>query len=366
MLDFERHRPLDPQHQGRGFRIVLVHPARPDHAHRLAVIGDFRADDLGPVGHDAGRGEALPRERVRDRLRDDLAQGRRVASGACSRLRGSVRSEAMSLAAKAPAPEGRLAPGSRRSACAGTTATAACCRGARAPGERADPVSGLALRDHAAADHREGGRALLCALPRALSDVAELAAAPLDDVLKLWAGLGYYARARNLHACAQGGGRAARRAISRHRGGAARAARHRRLHGRRDRGDRVRPPRESGRRQYRARDRAAVRRRGGVAGRQAAHPRARRKSHAATPRRRFRAGDDGSRRHDLHAEETGLRALSVDGCLRGARARRSGELSAQGAEKKTGALRRGAAFVGVRADGCILLRTRPRRVCSAA
>src|SRR5436305_481035 len=32
--------------------------------------------------------------------------------------------------------------------------------------------------------------------------VAQLAAAPLDDVLSLWAGLGYYARARNLHACA--------------------------------------------------------------------------------------------------------------------------------------------------------------------
>ncbi len=33
--------------------------------------------------------------------------------------------------------------------------------------------------------------------------VADLAAAPLDSVLKEWAGLGYYARARNLHACAQ-------------------------------------------------------------------------------------------------------------------------------------------------------------------
>ena len=32
--------------------------------------------------------------------------------------------------------------------------------------------------------------------------VEALAAAPLDDVLKAWAGLGYYARARNLHACA--------------------------------------------------------------------------------------------------------------------------------------------------------------------
>jgi A/G-specific adenine glycosylase len=34
-------------------------------------------------------------------------------------------------------------------------------------------------------------------------DVAALAAAPLDDVLTLWAGLGYYTRARNLHKCAQ-------------------------------------------------------------------------------------------------------------------------------------------------------------------
>jgi A/G-specific adenine glycosylase len=33
--------------------------------------------------------------------------------------------------------------------------------------------------------------------------VTALAAAELEDVLRLWAGLGYYARARNLHACAR-------------------------------------------------------------------------------------------------------------------------------------------------------------------
>src|SRR5689334_2521645 len=33
-------------------------------------------------------------------------------------------------------------------------------------------------------------------------DVASLARASLDDVLRMWAGLGYYSRARNLHACA--------------------------------------------------------------------------------------------------------------------------------------------------------------------
>ncbi len=34
-------------------------------------------------------------------------------------------------------------------------------------------------------------------------DVAALAAASLDDVFALWSGLGYYSRARNMHACAQ-------------------------------------------------------------------------------------------------------------------------------------------------------------------
>ncbi|HVI66268.1 MAG TPA: A/G-specific adenine glycosylase, partial [Bradyrhizobium sp.] len=33
-------------------------------------------------------------------------------------------------------------------------------------------------------------------------DISALARASLDDVLRMWAGLGYYSRARNLHACA--------------------------------------------------------------------------------------------------------------------------------------------------------------------
>lgn len=35
------------------------------------------------------------------------------------------------------------------------------------------------------------------------TNIATLAAAELDEVLSLWSGLGYYARARNLHRCAQ-------------------------------------------------------------------------------------------------------------------------------------------------------------------
>ncbi len=38
---------------------------------------------------------------------------------------------------------------------------------------------------------------------RRFPNVAALAAAPLDDVLGLWSGLGYYTRARNMHRCAR-------------------------------------------------------------------------------------------------------------------------------------------------------------------
>ncbi len=38
---------------------------------------------------------------------------------------------------------------------------------------------------------------------KAYPSIERLGAAPLDEVLGMWAGLGYYARARNLHACAQ-------------------------------------------------------------------------------------------------------------------------------------------------------------------
>ena len=46
-------------------------------------------------------------------------------------------------------------------------------------------------------------RPITRAFSRAGPTSRALAAAPLDDVLKAWAGLGYYARARNLHACAR-------------------------------------------------------------------------------------------------------------------------------------------------------------------
>ena len=149
-------------------------------------------------------------------------------------------------------------------------------------------------------------------------DVAALGRASLDDVLRMWAGLGYYSRARNLHACAV--------TVLRDHGG-------------------VFPDTEEGLRSlpgigpYTAAAIAAIafdRRTMPVDGNiervvsrlfaveaaaaagQAADPAtggdlvgslSRRRRDF--PRRRQRAGADGSGRLDLHAEETGLRAVSA-------------------------------------------------------
>ena len=71
------------------------------------------------------------------------------------------------------------------------------------PGETADPdrvwLSEVMLQQTTVATVRPYFDFFVARWP----DVSALAAASLDDVLRAWAGLGYYARARNLHACAK-------------------------------------------------------------------------------------------------------------------------------------------------------------------
>jgi A/G-specific adenine glycosylase len=74
----------------------------------------------------------------------------------------------------------------------------------RAPaGRRADPyvvwLSEIMLQQTTVATVGDYFRRFIERWPT----VDSLAAAPLDEVLSAWAGLGYYARARNLHACAR-------------------------------------------------------------------------------------------------------------------------------------------------------------------
>jgi A/G-specific adenine glycosylase len=71
------------------------------------------------------------------------------------------------------------------------------------PGEAADPyriwLSEIMLQQTTVAAVIPYYQRFLQRFP----DVGSLAAAPSDAVMAAWAGLGYYARARNLHACAQ-------------------------------------------------------------------------------------------------------------------------------------------------------------------
>ena len=71
------------------------------------------------------------------------------------------------------------------------------------PGERADPyrvwLAEIMLQQTTVATVKPYFLTFVQRWPR----VQELAAAPLDEILAAWAGLGYYSRARNLHACAR-------------------------------------------------------------------------------------------------------------------------------------------------------------------
>src|SRR5262249_36126396 len=70
------------------------------------------------------------------------------------------------------------------------------------PGRRADPyhvwLSEIMLQQTTVVTVAPYFRRFLARWPT----VAALAAAPVEEVMREWAGLGYYARARNLHACA--------------------------------------------------------------------------------------------------------------------------------------------------------------------
>jgi A/G-specific adenine glycosylase len=191
-------------------------------------------------------------------------------------------------------------------------------------------------------------------------NVQSLAAAPLDDVLKAWAGLGYYARARNLHACA-------RAVVEQHDGKFPHSETELRT--------------LPGIGAYTAAAIAAIAfdmRATPVDGNierviarlyaidtplPAAKPEISRQASALTPARR--AGDFAQALMDLGATICSPKRPAcalcpwTESCA--ARARGDAEALPQRLPKREGALRRGAAFVARRADGFLLVRTRPTK-----
>ena len=84
----------------------------------------------------------------------------------------------------------------------GMTPMPATCHGASKRGKKPDPyhvwLSEIMLQQTTVAAVRDYYIKFLSLWPT----VSDLAKASQEDVLRAWAGLGYYARARNLHACA--------------------------------------------------------------------------------------------------------------------------------------------------------------------
>jgi A/G-specific adenine glycosylase len=189
-------------------------------------------------------------------------------------------------------------------------------------------------------------------------NVAALAAASLDDVLKSWAGLGYYARARNLHACA--------RTVVEHYHGVFPTTE----------GELIRLP---GIGIYTAAAIAAI----AFGARAAAvdgnvervvarvfalepelpvvKPRIRKLAARLVPLER--SGDFAQAMMDLGSEVCTPRNPACVLCpwMKTCKARRRGdpETFPRRTRKREGRLRRGAAFVALRVDGCVLMRARP-------
>ncbi len=229
-----------------------------------------------------------------------------------------------------------------------------------APGERSDPyrvwLSEIMLQQTTV-------KAVAPYYARFLArwgDVRALAAAPLEDVLKAWAGLGYYARARNLHACA--------RAVVAHHGGqfpmseaelralpgigaytaAAIAA---------IAFDAAASPVDGNVERVIARLHAVA------TPLPAAKPELRRLAAPLTPQRR--AGDFAQAMMDLGATictpKNPACALCPWNGACAARARGEAETYPRRLQRRERPLRRGAAFVALTADGRVLVRTRPAK-----
>jgi len=225
-------------------------------------------------------------------------------------------------------------------------------------GETADPyrvwLSEIMLQQTTVATVEPYFRRFLARFPT----VTALAAADIEDVLGLWAGLGYYARARNLHACAgivaERGGFPAREAdllalpgIGPYTAAAIAAIAF----------DRPAMPVDGNVERVVARLHAVA----------AALPQARgvirALAHGLAPARR--PGDFAQAMMDLGAGVCTPKAPACGRCpLAGVCAARL--TGAPGSfprrrPRTAGALRRGAAFVAVRADGHVLVRRRPPR-----
>ena len=212
VLRLEREGAFDPQHEGRRnirrIGIALRGPGRPLQFDRPRVTRKRLTDDGRPVGDQAPLAQASRGQRLGDQSGREFSQPLGAAASALHHCFGGRREkrglgvQRMSANVSAPASEAK-----RKAIVARTLSWWDRRRRPLAwragPGETPDPyrvwLSEVLLQQTTAQAATPYYQAFIAKWPR----VQDLAAAPLEAVISAFAGLGYYSRARNLHACAK-------------------------------------------------------------------------------------------------------------------------------------------------------------------
>jgi A/G-specific adenine glycosylase len=212
MLRLKGESAFDPKHQGggrdRGVGIAFGGPRRPLQLDRPGVTREPFADNGRPIGDQACFAEAPRGERLGDQSGGEFSQPLGAAS---ARLHHRLHTggedagdgvKGMSANVSALASEAK-----RKAIVARTLDWWDRCRRALAwraePGETPDPyrvwLSEVLLQQTTAQAATPYYQAFIAKWPT----IEDLAEAPIDAVMSAFAGLGYYSRARNLHACAK-------------------------------------------------------------------------------------------------------------------------------------------------------------------
>src|ERR1700722_3929538 len=212
MLRLERESALDPEHQRRGsgrcVRIALRGARRPLQLNWPGVTRKRLADNRRPIGDQACFAQAPRRHGLSDQPGGEFGQRLGAAPRALHHRRDAGREDKGNEVDGMSANVSALASEAKRKAtvvralewwdrCRRTLAWRA------EPWETPDPyrvwLSEVLLQQTTAQAATPYYQAFIARWP----GVEDLAAAPIEDVISAFAGLGYYSRARNLHACAK-------------------------------------------------------------------------------------------------------------------------------------------------------------------
>jgi A/G-specific adenine glycosylase len=212
VLRLKRKSAFDPQHQGRGgdrrVGIAFGGSRRPLQLDRPGVARKHLTDNGWPIGDQACFAQAARGQRFGDQAGREFSQRLGAAQRALHHRFGTESEDSghevdgMSANVSALASEAK-----RNGIVARTLGWWDRCRRTLAwraePGEIPDPyrvwLSEVLLQQTTARAATPYYQAFIAKWPR----VEDLAASPIEDVMSTFAGLGYYSRARNLHACAK-------------------------------------------------------------------------------------------------------------------------------------------------------------------